>query len=129
LSILFRIVRTGSATISSQQKALRERISELSRLLSQNEDLRHRVDEINRRSVETHDLILRRVGAEMHDGPAQLISLALLLLDAPPPQAPVQCAELPREDYVKIHSALSDALTGIRKMSAGRSLSQPSNHP
>jgi signal transduction histidine kinase len=119
LSILFRIVRTGSATISSQQKALRERISELSRLLRQNEDLRHRVDEINRRSVETHDLILRRVGAEMHDGPAQLISLALLRLDALQPKAQVSDAELPREDYVRIHSALSDALTEIRNMSAG----------
>jgi signal transduction histidine kinase len=119
LSILFRIVRTGSATISSQQKALRERISELSRLLRQNEDLRHRVDEINRRSVETHDLILRRVGAEMHDGPAQLISLALLRLDALQPKAQVSDAELPREDYVRIHSALSDALAEIRNMSAG----------
>ena len=119
LSILFRIVRTGSATISSQQKALRERISELSRLLQQNEDLRLRVDEINRRSVETHDLILRRVGAEMHDGPAQLISLALLRLDALQPKAQVSDAELPREDYVRIHSALSDALTEIRNMSAG----------
>src|SRR5262249_57532392 len=92
-------------------------------LLRENEDLRHRVDEINRRSVETHDLILRRVGAEMHDGPAQLISLALLRLDALQPKAQVSDAELPREDYVRIHSALSDALTEIRNMSAGLSFS------
>jgi signal transduction histidine kinase len=119
LSILFRIVRTGSATIASQQQALRERIAELSKLLHQNEELRRKVDEINRRAVETHDLILRRVGAEMHDGPAQLISLALLRLDALQPKAQVSDAELPREDYVRIHSALSDALTEIRNMSAG----------
>jgi signal transduction histidine kinase len=55
----------------------------------------------------------------MHDGPAQLISLALLRLDALQPKAQVSDAELPREDYVRIHSALSDALAEIRNMSAG----------
>src|SRR5262249_1139432 len=35
-----------------------------------------------RASVETSERLLRRVGADLHDGPAQVIGLALLRLDA-----------------------------------------------
>ena len=76
LSILFGIVRNGSQTIAAQERALRDRIDELSALLAQNKNLHQRIDEIHRRSVETNDLVLRRIGSELHDGPAQLISLA-----------------------------------------------------
>ena len=119
LSILFSIVRKGSWTIQSQQQALRARIGELSRLLRQNEELRRRIDDSVRSSVETNDLMLRRVGSELHDGPAQLISLALLRLDALRP-SPAGRASL--EDFGRIHSALSDSLAEIRNISAGLAL-------
>ncbi len=75
LSVLFLIVRRGSRTIESQQRALHDRISQLSGLLAQNESLRKRIDELYVRSAETHESFLRRVGSELHDGPAQLIAL------------------------------------------------------
>ena len=81
LSFLFAIVRRGSRTIESQQNTLHDRISQLSGLLAQNESLRQRIDELYVRSAETHEAFLRRVGHELHDGPAQLIALALLRLE------------------------------------------------
>ncbi len=120
LAVLFVIIHQGSSTIAAQQKALRERIGDLFRLLAQNKELRDRVDDLLHRSVATNDLILRRVGSELHDGPAQLISLALLRLDAlnPQPQVNVQRSD----DYEKIRSALADSLTEIRNLSAGLAL-------
>jgi signal transduction histidine kinase len=122
LSILFGIVRNGSETISNQQRALRDRIAELSASLAQNEVLRTRIDEIHRRSVETNDLVLRRIGLELHDGPAQLISLALLRLDALRPKSKPTASDVPMDDLERIRSALVDSLAEIRNMSAGLTL-------
>jgi signal transduction histidine kinase len=117
LSVLFAIVRRGSRTIESQQNALRERISQLSGLLSQNEALRQRIDDLYVRSAETHEAFLRRVGHELHDGPAQLIALALLRLDALRPKPGHD--EGKEADYERIRNALVDALGDIRSISAG----------
>jgi signal transduction histidine kinase len=117
LSVLFLIVRRGSRTIESQQQALHDRISQLSGLLAQNESLRKRIDELYVRSAETHESFLRRVGSELHDGPAQLIALALLRLDALRPKPGRQNGDL--DDYERIKGALVDALGDIRNISAG----------
>jgi signal transduction histidine kinase len=117
LSVLFAIVRRGSRTIESQQRTLHERISQLSGLLSQNEALRQRIDDLYVRSAETHEAFLRRVGHELHDGPAQLIALALLRLDALRPKPGQDDGK--EEDYERIRNALVDALGDIRNISAG----------
>ena len=127
LSILFGIVRNGSQTIAAQERALRDRIAELSGLLSQNKSLHNRIDEIHRRSVETNDLVLRRIGLELHDGPAQLISLALLRLDALRPATKNRAGEVPMDDFERIRSALVDSLSEIRNMSAGLTLPELDN--
>lgn len=78
---VFGIVRQGSLTIENQKVALKNQVNELSRLLKQNYELKARIIDAGRRVAETHESILRRVGAELHDGPTQSISLALLRLD------------------------------------------------
>jgi signal transduction histidine kinase len=127
LSILFGIVRTGSQTIAAQERALRDRIAELSGLLAQNESLHRRIDDIHRRSVETNDLVLRRIGLELHDGPAQLISLALLRLDSLRPKPKDGAGTVPMDDFERIRSALVDSLGEIRNMSAGLTLPELDN--
>ena len=117
LSVLFLIVRKGSQTIESQQGALHDRISQLSGLLAQNEGLRKRIDELYVRSAEAHEAFLRRVGLELHDGPAQLIALALLRIDSLRPKTGKGDTEL--DDYQRISAALVDALADIRNISAG----------
>jgi signal transduction histidine kinase len=127
LSILFGIVRNGSQTIAAQERALRDRIDELSELLAQNKSLHQRIDEIHRRSVETNDLVLRRIGSELHDGPAQLISLALLRLDALRPKSKADSGDVPMDDFERIRGALVDSLAEIRNMSAGVTLPELDN--
>ncbi len=123
LTSLSGIVRRGGHTIALQQQVLSERVGELSLALSQNEELQGRVSEANRRSTDINDRFLRRIGAELHDGPVQLIALALLRLDSLKSVAQVPQTEASEtEDFAEVESALRDALSEIRGMSSGLSL-------
>jgi signal transduction histidine kinase len=118
-----------SGTMNRQrQQALQTRVEELTRLLEQNEDLQRRIKDAHHRMVETNELYLRRVGAELHDAPAQLIGFALLRFDALASQftAPRSDAPLPTpadagatDSLETIRSALAEALREIRHISAG----------
>lgn len=129
LGLLFNTVRQGSRTIAEQRRALAERVETLSTLLQQNTDLHERLQEACRRRTDTNDRALRRIGAELHDGPVQLIALSLLRLEnlrrpyAGNPQAP----EL--EELDAVEGALRDALKEIRGLSAGLSLPNLENVP
>jgi signal transduction histidine kinase len=114
LSLLFVIVRRGSRTIENQESALKKRILELS-------DLRNRLKNASRKSTELNERFLRRVGSDLHDGPAQLLGLALLRLDAIK-QLVMAVPQIPSsesEDLEIVQGALNDALTEIRNNSAG----------
>jgi signal transduction histidine kinase len=115
---LYSIVANGSRTIDTQRTSLANRIGELSDLLEQNEDLRRHVQEASRRSTEAAELQLRRLGADLHDGPAQLLALALLKLD--------QVLDGPSADRSKdgqaVRGVLRDAMSEIRDISGGLAL-------
>lgn len=116
---LFGIVLKGSRMIDAQQAALKTRVEELARLASQNELLRKRVERASSRSAEMAERSLRRLSAELHDGPAQLMSLAALRLehiqDAPSEDARSQEIEV-------VRSAVSDAMEEVRAMCRGLAL-------
>jgi signal transduction histidine kinase len=97
--------------------SLAARIAELSGLLRQNEELRQGLESASRRATEDTELQLRRLGADLHDGPAQLLALALLKLDL----LPEGSAESPDEREM-IRSVLQDAMSEIRDISAGLAL-------
>ena len=80
--VLHGIVRQASVTIDRQQTALRQQVGELSTLLAQNAALHQRVSAAADRTTTLNERALRRIGADLHDGPAQMLSLALLRLDA-----------------------------------------------
>jgi signal transduction histidine kinase len=115
---LYSIVANGSRTIETQRASLANRIGELSELLEQNEDLRRHVQDASRRSAEAAELHLRRLGADLHDGPAQLLALALLKLD--------QVFDGPSANRSKdgeaVRSVLQDAMSEIRDISGGLAL-------
>lgn len=127
LAALSGIVGRGSRTITSQQQALSERVAELSRLLEQNTELRERVAEATRRLSENNERFLRRFSAELHDGPVQLIGLALLRLSGLFPRA--KGDEKPEQDpdYQIIRNALKDAMGEIRDLSHGLALPELEN--
>lgn len=133
IGALFQIVSGGSDTIDSQRVVLAERVEELSRLLQENQTLQQRVAQANRRAIETNEQIMRRIGAELHDGPAQSIAFALLRLDAlrrcPSPVSPLETTRqaavekkgFPEPDDVVdvIGSALQDGLRELRAVCSG----------
>jgi signal transduction histidine kinase len=122
LGSLIGIVGRGSQTIITQQHALNERIADLSKSLAQNVELRQRIDEANRRASESNERFLRRVGAELHDGPVQLIGLALLRLDGIRSLTESQDKERGGQTLEIIRGALKDALSEIRGLSRGLAL-------
>ena len=124
---LFHIVRRGSRTIEEQQSALSDRVNELSHLLRVNKELQRRIAVANRRTAETNEQFLRRIGADLHDGPAQLIGFGLLRLDALRPRLTPKATgekaggparDEARDDIDVIQAALSDGLRELRAICA-----------
>lgn len=79
--LLFEIVRQGSVTIGRQRRVLLGQVKELSRLLGEVSRLRRSVDDAHKRAATSTEQFIRRVGSDLHDGPAQYIGLALLNLE------------------------------------------------
>lgn len=119
LSAIVALVSGDGATIARQEKALQNRVAQLSRLLVHNEELRQTLVEARRGAVETNERVLRRIGADLHDGPAQLIGLALLRLDNLTPDAGRADAGAVLAELEKIRAVLNSSLSEIRVLSSG----------
>lgn len=127
---LFTIVRGGSQTIERQQRELRARVDELSLLLRHNAELHKRVRSANDRALAINERFLRRVSAELHDGPAQALGFTLLRLDA------IKHAiggdgrvalDHAVKDIDSIRGALEEALGEIRNLSSGLAMPELDN--
>lgn len=111
-------------TILAQQNELHEKVLQLTVLLNQNEQLHDRVRRAASRTTTLNERYLRRVAADLHDGPGQDISLALLRID----ELAVVCATCNalrakrrsiNNDFGTIQSALRSALQDMRAILAG----------
>ncbi|WP_313077739.1 sensor histidine kinase [Agrobacterium pusense] len=118
-ALLSIIVLGGSRTIDSQRRALNDRIDELSALLRQNEALRARVQRATQRATSLNESYLRRIGADLHDGPAQLVAYASLRLDSPKLADPRTPAEEREASLTNIKTSLDDAMAEIRGICSG----------
>jgi signal transduction histidine kinase len=114
--LLFGIVRGGSNTIARQQVALRQQVNELSALLAQNEQLRTRVRVAAERTTTLSERNLRRISSDLHDGPGQMLALAMLRLDELRAEG---SAESRRDAVDELQLTLGDALTDMRAVAAG----------
>ncbi|MCA1647060.1 MAG: sensor histidine kinase [Chloroflexi bacterium] len=112
--LMARIVKGGSDTIRRQQHALQEQVQELRSVLDQNARLHARVRLAAGRTTALNEQALRRISADLHDGPGQALALALLRLDAL--QSP---ADRSPSDFATVRGAVRDALSEIRSISAG----------
>jgi signal transduction histidine kinase len=122
LTLQSGMVRRASRTIDAQRTALREKIVELSRLLKDNHRLQARANQANRRVAETNERFLRKIGAELHDGPVQLLSMAVFRLDALEATLKELGEDLTKEtdeDTTAVREALRETLAEIRSISAG----------
>jgi len=124
--LLFLIVLQGERVIRQQRREMNDQVAQLSGLLQQNERLGVRLREAARRSATVNERQLRRVSAELHDGPAQTMSLALLRLEAilDSTHGCPAADGRPRveEAVAEVRGALEHSLTEVRQISKGLAL-------
>ncbi len=124
--LLFGLVRRGSRTIDAQRQQLNDKVAELSKLVAQNAQLHDSVRRAAVRATELNERYLRRLSADLHDGPGQDLALALMRFEtiaASSANAPAGGdRRRPLEDFRTIHSALQSALTDLRSISLGLQL-------
>jgi signal transduction histidine kinase len=130
--LLALFVRGASHTIQRQQIKLSDQVTQLTDLLGQNAELDERVRRAAARSAKLNERFLRRISAELHDGPAQDLGLALLRLDhvvdhtvASPDSGPADCQNNPELENVQ--ASLQRALTEVRAISSGLGVPQLEN--
>jgi signal transduction histidine kinase len=115
-SLLSLIVLRGSRLIDLQRGMLNARVGELSHLLQQNQALNARVQKASQRTTALNERFLRRLGADLHDGPAQLIAYASLRIDSPAILAPQAVPEKREAEVSSIKTSLQEAMREIRSI-------------
>ncbi len=113
---LAMVVLRGSRTIETQQSALRAKVAELAELAQNNAMLAQEVQESSVRATAFNERFLRRLGADLHDGPAQHVAFAALRLGSKVFREDSQ----PRTREIEVvKESLADAMAEIRTISAG----------
>ncbi len=108
--ILSAIVLRGSRTIERQ--------------LQENLDLTLRVKKGSQRAVALNERFLRRVGADLHDGPAQLMAYAALRMDSEQILSDDSNRATREEEVATIKESLDEAIRDIRIICRGLILPQ-----
>ncbi len=115
--LLAGMVRRGSNTIAQQQTELEQKFSEIAQL-------NERVRRAAARTTALNERFLRRISADLHDGPGQDISFALLRFYA----IVERCTQCPvadeqgrplSADFNAIQISLQSGLRELRAISAG----------
>jgi signal transduction histidine kinase len=123
--LLAGFVRRASNTIEEQRATLNDQIARLTELLAQNQELHERVRRAAGSVATLNERFLRRIGSELHDGPAQDLGLSLLKLDSLIGRSEqAQVAPEFVEELNGIQSSLQNAQKEVRAISTGLSLPQ-----
>jgi signal transduction histidine kinase len=78
---LYALIHRASLTISGQQSDLQVQLKRMQRLLDDNRAMNLRLQQAGAQTTSMSELALRRIAADLHDGPAQDLAFALLRLD------------------------------------------------
>ncbi len=122
--LLFGLVGRVSNTIDAQQGELQDKVAQLTALLAQNEQLHDRVRRAAARTTALNERFLRRISADLHDGPGQDLGLALMRIETLADICTSCAVAVERkcaasDDFRAVRSALQSALTDLRSISAG----------
>ncbi len=119
--LLLGIVRRANNTILDQQRDLSRQLQQLRTTLGENDRMRGQLHEAVARTTALNEQFLHRVAADLHDGPAQEIALALMCLEALG-EARSGGGVLEgntSHDFETIYRALNASLTELRNMASG----------
>jgi len=114
--ILFRKLRKALKKLDKQEGVLKENFKNLSETLEANQAMRANIQTASSRAVELNEQFLRRVGADLHDGPAQMIGYANMRMNN---IAALDAAKDLGQEFQSVKQALEDSLEEIRGISSG----------
>lgn len=125
LGLLFLAVLRSNRIIEGQQSALNLKLAEAEALSDVNRTLRDEADALRVQASQQNEELLRRIGADLHDGPVQLLSLLTLKLGtaAGRPLASRDKSELDPGSIAR------RALAELREISTGLVLPEIANIP
>jgi signal transduction histidine kinase len=125
--LLFALVRRGSKTIVEQQGELKDKVTQLTALVAQNEQLHDKVRRAAARTAALNEVFLRRISADLHDGPGQDMGLALMQFESIG-ETCIVCPGISHgplsntEEFRVIRTSLQSAMADLRAISAGLQL-------
>ncbi len=123
--LLAGFVRGASNTILHQQTELAQKVVQLTDLLAQNRGLSERVRRASASVAQLNESYLKRIGSELHDGPAQDLGLSILKLDALAGRLEKTTTDTDMvTQFNEIGLSLQNALKEMRGIAAGLSLPQ-----
>ncbi len=122
LALLSLVVGIRGRTIAEQRKTPEFGKSELSMLREDNKCLHDQMKLASNRLDEMNERILRRIGADLHDGPVQLLGAAAIHASAiydTISKASPELASAVSMDMELLHDAIDGTLDEIRHLSSG----------
>jgi signal transduction histidine kinase len=122
--LLVGFVRRADVTIRFQEAKLRQQVTQLTAVLRQNSTLHDRVRRAAGRVATLDERTLRRISAELHDGPSQELGLALLRVDdllGQQESVSRDTVELP-DRLSEVRAGLQRALQEVRALATGLGL-------
>ena len=126
--LLVGFVRRADTTIRKQEVELTHQVARLTDLLAQNKELHQRVQRAAVNATALNERFLRRISADLHDGPTQSLGLALLRLDRVLSQNDLCRLANPgltcNEQLPVIQTSLQQALHEMRAIASGFGLPQ-----
>jgi signal transduction histidine kinase len=105
--------------IEDQRRELERRVADSERLSRESRALKVRAERASSRLAELNESFLKRISAELHDGPAQLIGLAALRLAS---LGRSRNKEERQHELAVVDGALTEAIREIRNLCKGLSL-------
>lgn len=114
--LLYITFLRGIKTIDEQEQKLNQQIASLSNLLTINKSMQNSIRTASARAVELNEQFLRRVGADLHDGPAQMIGFSIMRLNQ---ALDKDESGLIGPEFHAIKQALEESLEEIRGISSG----------
>jgi signal transduction histidine kinase len=115
-----RVIRNQS----EQARRLEATLRDLQSSLDQNEVLRGRLQHSTEETADVNERTLQKIGADLHDGPAQLLTYSLLRLGKFAPLIEAIDGAKGKEEVEYMRVALTDTLTELRNILRGLSLPQ-----
>jgi signal transduction histidine kinase len=125
LSTLYLIVRRGSMTIYTQKRILEQQIAEARVLADQNTELRKDAEKARLDASQANEKLLAHIGADLHDGPVQLLTLMMLKLSMPYGEGQQPAAQADEDGGIL--ALASSTLAELRAISAGLQLPEIAN--